>query len=155
VLLRRRRATNLAWIKLRIQHRKQEPCAGENPSAGERRGQGRQGRCVTGEKAAEKVDDGWEVVTVASCRAVVSPREYAMRSDVASPRVTRLESGRTRVHLYFGPRRGEKARIDLFSFRAVSNRTVIPGPTWFRTGPCQSGWIRSRSEPFRAKTNEP
>jgi len=56
----------------------------------------------------------------------------------------------------FVPGRGGSgmAKPGPFLFRAVSNRTAIPGPTWLRTGPCRSGQIRPRSGPFRAKTNE-
>jgi hypothetical protein len=97
------------------------------------------------------MDGKWSL----SPRAAPSSPHANTRCAAASPPL----GHQVRIRTYEGPSlfraKGKKARIDLFSFWAVSNRTVILGPTWFRTGPCRSGWIRSRSEPFRAKTNEP
>ena len=133
---------------------------------------GREGECegITGKKDEEGEGctpgvDGVVVAVAVASRHPAPPSPPLRELVVASPLV--LASRRTSRRLPpgsdpegrrcgFVPGRGGSgmAKPGQFPFRAVSNRTAIPGPTWLRTGPCRSGRIRPRSGPFRAKTNE-
>jgi len=133
------RVMDLARIKRRS-------TGSKNPSPGERRGQGRRGRCVTGEKASESVGDGWEAVAVASPRDAPRRRLPSGRLDrirtSEGPSPFRAEEGVKRPglnHFHFGPHLTEQPFL------------VQPGFEPGHADPGGSGRDPDRSGPKRTR----
>ena len=93
----------------------------KNPSNGERRGQGRRERCVTGEKAAER-------------RAVASPPAVAHEGSGSDPE----GKSKTRASLIRPVECVGKGQAGPILFPGQAKMTAIPIRIWIKNGPQQS-----------------
>ena len=127
--------------------KKARTLAPENPSTGERKGQGRWGRCVTGEKTAEHVPRRC-TITIASRRRLGASHAAASWFRVGdSRRLAWFRSGREEVQLCSGPLSWNGRLIrSMFDFGlGQSNSDSGPNLISFRAIPIRPDWASFRA----------